>query len=69
MDKLIEQIAEILEIDKIDVDSKFTDYEEWDSLCSLAIIAMLDSDYKMTMTNKELLTFNSIKDFCEFVIK
>lgn len=68
MNELIEKLAEILEVDELDVNKKFTDYEEWDSLCGLSVIAMLDSDYGMTMKNKEILEFNSIKDFCEAVL-
>ena len=68
MNEFIEKLAEILEVDELDVNKKFTDYEEWDSLCGLSIIAMLDSDYNMTMKNKEILEFNSIKDFCEAVL-
>lgn len=69
MEELLEKLAEILEVDEIDVNKKFTDYEEWDSLCGLSIIAMLDSDYGMTMKNKEILEFASIGDFCKAVIK
>lgn len=69
MDELLEKIAEILEVEAVDVDKKFTDYEEWDSLCALSIIAMLDSDYNMTMKNKEIIEFASIGDFCKAVIK
>lgn len=69
MEELLEKLAEILEVDEIDVNKKFTDYEEWDSLCGLSIIAMLDSDYGMTMKNKEILDFASIGDFCKAVIK
>lgn len=68
MNELIEKLAEILEVDELDVNKKFTDYEEWDSLCGLSVIAMLDSDYGTTMKNKEILEFNSIKDFCEAVL-
>lgn len=69
MEELIEKIAEILEVDELDINKKFTDYEEWDSLAGLSLIAMLDSDYNMTMRTKEVLAFNSIKEFCEAVIK
>ena len=69
MEELLEKLAEILEVDEIDVNKKFTDYEEWDSLCSLSVVAMLDSDYGMTMKNKEILEFASIGDFCKAVIK
>lgn len=69
MEELIEKIAEILEVEEVDVNKKFTDYEEWDSLAGLSLIAMLDSDYNMTMKNKDILAFNNIKEFCEAVIK
>ena len=69
MENLIEQLAEILEVDKLDLNKKFIDYEEWDSLAALSIIALLDSDYNRTITKKEILAFNSIKEFCESVVK
>lgn len=68
MNDLIEKLAEILEVEELDVNKKFVDYEEWDSLCGLSIIAMLDSDYNISMKNKDILEFASIKDFCEAVI-
>ena len=69
MEELLEKLAEILEVDSVDVNKKFTDYEEWDSLCGLSIIALLDSDYNMSMKNKEILEFPTIGDFCKAVIK
>ena len=68
MEELLEKLADILEVEEVDVNKKFTDYEEWHSLCGLSVIAMLDSDYKMTMKNKDILEFKTIKDFCEAVI-
>ena len=59
MKELVEKIAEILEVDNLDITKKFADYEEWDSLAGLSLIAMLDSDYGMTMKTKEILAFNS----------
>lgn len=69
MEELINKITDILEVDELDVNKKFIDYEEWDSLAGLSLISMLDSDYNMTMSTKEILSFNSIKDFCIAVIK
>ncbi len=68
MEELLEKIADILEVDKVDVNKKFTDYEEWDSLAGLSLLAVLDSDYHMAMTNKDIRSFNSIQEFCEAVI-
>ncbi len=69
MEELLNQIAEILEVEQIDINKKFADYEEWDSLAGLSLIALLDSDYNTTMKYKDILAFNSIKEFCEAVIK
>lgn len=69
MKELVEKIAEILEVDNLDITKKFADYEEWDSLAGLSLIAMLDSDYGMTMKTKEILAFNSIEEFCKAVVK
>lgn len=68
MEELIQKLADILEVDELDINKKFTDYEEWDSLAGLSLIALLDADYNMTMKTKEILAFNSIKDFCEAVV-
>ena len=68
MEELVQKIADILEVDELDINKKFTDYEEWDSLAGLSLIALLDADYNMTMKNKEVLAFNSIKEFCEAVL-
>lgn len=68
MEELIQKLSDILEVDELDINKKFTDYEEWDSLAGLSLIALLDADYNMTMKNKEVLAFNSIKEFCEAVL-
>lgn len=68
MEELIQKLSELLEVEDLDINKKFTDYDEWDSLAGLSLIALLDSDYNMTMKTKEILSFNSIKEFCEAVI-
>ena len=69
MEQLKEKLSVIFELDKIDTTLKFVDLEEWDSLSSLSILAMLDSDYNMAMSNADLLTYATIQDFCDYVIK
>lgn len=69
MNELLEKIAEILEVEDLDVNKKFKDFDEWDSLCALSIIAMLDSDYGISMKYKDIIEYNSIKDFCDAVLK
>ena len=68
MEELIEKLAEILEVEELNVTKKFTDYEEWDSLAALSILAMLDSDYHKTMKAADLRSFQSVEDFCKAVL-
>ena len=68
MEELIAQLADILEIDDLDITKKFTDYDEGDSLAGLSILALLDSDYNTTMTGKEVAAFESIEAFCKEVL-
>lgn len=68
MEELIEKLAEILEVEDLDVTKKFTDYEEWDSLSALSVLAMLDSDYNTSMKADEVVAFESIEAFCNEVL-
>ena len=68
MEELIKKLSEILEVEELDVTKKFTDYEEWDSLSALSILAMLDSDYKISMKADEVKSFESIETFCNEVL-
>ena len=68
MEELVSKLAEILEVDDLDVTKKFTDYEEWDSLAGLSVLAMLDSDYNTAMSGKEVAAFDSIEAFCKKVL-
>ncbi len=69
MEELVNKLSEILEVEKLDVNKKFADYDEWDSLSALSVLAMLDSDYHCQMKNADLAAFDSIADFCKAVIK
>jgi len=67
MEKLVENIEELLEVENLDTNLKFTDLEEWDSLAVLSILALLDSDYGMNLTQKEVEAFASITEFIKYV--
>ncbi len=68
MKELISKIEEILEVENIDITMKFEDFDEWDSLAGISVIAMLSSDYNISITTKELKEFNSIESFCKKVL-
>ena len=68
MEELKNKLAEILEVDELDVNKRFTDYDEWDSLTGLSILAMLDSDYHTSMKVAEIVAFETIEAFCNKVL-
>ena len=68
MEELKEKLAEILEVEELDVTKKFIDYEEFDSLAVLTILATLDSDYNKTMKASDIRGFESIEAFCKEVL-
>ena len=68
MEKLLARIAEILDVEEVDVTKKFTDYEEWDSLAALSILSLLNSDYRIAMKTSELREFASIENFCKDIL-
>jgi acyl carrier protein len=68
MEKLTSKLSEIFEVENIDINLKFSELEEWDSLTRLTLLAMLDSDYNLNLTDKDLIKFENIKEFCDYVI-
>ena len=63
--KFIEEIKEVFEIDNRDINPSdaFREYDEWDSLCRLSLIAMLDDNYEVSIeddTFKKLITIEDL---------
>lgn len=64
MEKFIEQFAEAIERNSVDVgkEDKFREYEEWDSLAVLSIIAMIKKHYGITIPRQEFDNLITIDD-------
>lgn len=63
--KFLEQFKEVLEIEnrEIGLDDAFREFEEWDSLALLSVIAMIDDEYEVIIKGnqfKELQTLNQV---------
>ena len=63
--QFITQFKEVLEIEdrNIELTDKFREFEEWDSLAYLSIIAMIDEEYNVQIEGKifkQLETINNI---------
>ena len=68
MEELVAKLAMILEVEKLDLAKKFTDYDEFDSLAALTILATLDSDYGKAMRVAALRNYASLEAFCQDVL-
>jgi acyl carrier protein len=53
-------IAELLEVDAVQDSDVLEDFESWDSLTSLSIIAFLDENYNVTVSAQELLQVKTV---------
>mgnify|MGYP006123478841 CR=1 FL=1 len=66
---LLEKLAEILEEENIKLTDELESFDEWDSLTSLSLIALADSDYGVTIDNDKIVEFVTIKDVVSFIEK
>jgi len=69
MNEFIAQLAEALERDasEIQASDKFRDFEEWDSLVVLSVIAMIKQNYGITIPRKEFDTLTTVDDLYSYV--
>lgn len=68
MDKLLSEISEIFEVSDLPLSSKFEDLPTWDSLNALSVIALLDSNYGISITVSDLKKFPSLEEFIQHVL-
>ena len=68
-DKFIERLADALELDNNDIEMSldFKELEEWDSLASLSLIAMLDEEYEVELESEDLDALSTVEDLYLFV--
>jgi acyl carrier protein len=69
--KFIELFKETLEIDGIDIDlnTKFRDLENWDSLMFLSVLAMIDEEYDVIIEGNDFRKLLTIEDLINEIKK
>lgn len=62
-EKFLDSFKETLEIEDRDLslNDKFREYEEWDSLANLSVIAMLDDEYDVVINSDEFGELQTIE--------
>jgi len=69
--KFISLLADILEMDvnEIKLEDKFREYENWDSLSYLSVIAMIDEEFDVQIETNIFKTLISVEDLLKAVTK
>jgi len=62
MEAFVTKLAEILEVDKVEMHDVLMDFDSWDSLTSLSIIATIDADFNVNISAEELLAASTVDD-------
>lgn len=64
--EFIEELEEIPNI-KIDLNTRFRDLDDWDSMTSMMIITMIDENYGVIITPEEMLKAKTLKDLYNLI--
>jgi len=62
--KFLGLVKEVLEIEDRDLylSDNFRDFDEWDSLANLSLIAMLDEEYSIVIDTSEFKNMRTLQD-------
>lgn len=68
-EKFLAQLKEVLEVEdrELLLTDKFREYEEWDSLAFLSVIAMIDEEYDVLIEGKDFKKLETLGDILEAI--
>lgn len=69
MEEKIAMLEDIMDLDEGELtqESVLADFEEWDSLSKLSLIAMAKQDFGKVLDTNTLEGFMTVKDICEYL--
>jgi acyl carrier protein len=67
--KFIKVIKDALEMEdkNLAMDDKFKEYEEWDSLAQLTLIAELDENFDVTIQTSDFKNINTLQELFDHI--
>ena len=68
MENFKSEMAELLEVDSVSESDKLQEFESWDSLTSLSIIAFVDEKYSVSISAKDLIESETIGNLEKLVL-
>lgn len=71
MNEFVEKFKEILEIEDREINPTdiFRDYDEWDSLAYLSVIAYLDEEFDIQIEEAEFKKLITVEDLYNITVK
>lgn len=68
--KFIDQLKETLEIEERNISEadNFREYDEWDSLALLSVIAMIDEEYDVIIESNDFKKLLTVGDIYNYII-
>ena len=67
MEDFLEKMAELLEEDKVLLNDVIIDFDAWDSLTSLSIIAYVGEEFNKTITASQIIEVKTIGGLFELI--
>jgi acyl carrier protein len=67
MELFLNQMAELLEVDSVNLQDEITSFDAWDSLTRLSIIALADDEYSVTISAQDILNAKTIEGLYQFI--
>jgi acyl carrier protein len=68
MNDFILEMAKILEHDNVDGDDILRDFELWDSLTVLAVLAFVDESYSVNVSALEMAEIETVNDLYALIV-
>jgi acyl carrier protein len=69
METFLSKLADILEADDVQPSSVLRDFDEWDSLSALSVIAMVHDGYRVQLGAADLKSARTAEDLYEMVLQ
>lgn len=67
MEEFLSMMAEILEEDAVKASDVLDDFDGWDSLAMLSVIASADSTYHISLSAGELKKLGTVQDIYDLI--
>ncbi len=70
LDQFVELFKDVMEMNnqKIKPDDKFKEYEDWDSLAVLSILAMVNQEFDIVIPRREFESVNTIRELYVLIL-